>query len=69
MTRALDVVGVHEIAALLDVSRQRAHQLTGDATFPDPAARLAAGPIWRTTDVARWIARHRPPCPPYNLTR
>ena len=55
----LDLMGVHEIAVRLGVSRQRAHAISGThADFPQPAAKLAAGPIWITDEVERWIANH-----------
>ncbi len=46
----LQLLGVSEIAALLQVSRQRVDQLRARPDFPTPAARLKAGPIW-TTDA------------------
>ena len=53
----LDVVGVAEIAQLLDVSRQRVHELMrSDVSFPAPAAELAAGRIWERADVEGWMA-------------
>ena len=57
----LDVVGVAEIAQLLDVSRQRVHELMRtDVAFPEPAAELSAGRIWQREDIQRWMAaRHR----------
>ena len=52
----LDVVGVAEIAQLLNVSRQRVHELMRtDLTFPEPAAELSAGRIWERADIAGWM--------------
>jgi predicted DNA-binding transcriptional regulator AlpA len=49
-----ELMGTTEIAQLLGVSRQRAGQLAATEGFPEPIARLAAGPIWRRADVERW---------------
>jgi predicted DNA-binding transcriptional regulator AlpA len=49
------LVGVHEIAEMLDVSRQRVDQLTARDDFPPPAAILHAGRrIWNRPDVEAW---------------
>ncbi len=47
-------MGTTEIAKLLGVSRQRVGQLAQQEGFPEPVARLAAGPIWEGADVERW---------------
>jgi hypothetical protein len=49
-----DLVGVAEVAELLSVSRQRVSQLAATPGFPDPVARLAAGPIWERDDIIGW---------------
>ena len=54
------LVGVSEIAGLLGrdgtpVSRQRASAITARRDFPEPVARLAAGPVW-TRDSVRNFA-------------
>jgi predicted DNA-binding transcriptional regulator AlpA len=48
------LVGTTEIAKLLGVSRQRVGQLAATESFPQPTARLAAGPIWEREAVERW---------------
>ena len=53
-------MGAAEIGKRLGVSRQRVSQLAQDPAFPQPIADLAAGRIWRATDIERWIADHRP---------
>jgi prophage regulatory protein len=54
----LDLVGVSEIAEMLDVTRQRVDQLTReDGSFPVPVATLTAGRIWRRVDVERWAKK------------
>ena len=54
MTR-LDLVGLHEIAEMVGVSRQRVDQLARQVGFPKPVAELKAGRIWRRRDIQRWI--------------
>ena len=48
------LMGLKEIADLLGVSRQRAGQLAATEGFPQPVARLAAGPIFESADVEAW---------------
>lgn len=50
----LDLVGVAEVADMLGVTRTRVSQLASSAGFPEPTARLAAGPVWLREDVERW---------------
>lgn len=52
MTQPL--MGIAEIAKLLGVSPQRAHQLSKSTNFPQPLAVLAAGPVWETASVEQW---------------
>ena len=49
------LVGLTEIARMLDVSRQRAHQLAQTDGFPRPTAELSSGRVWETADVEAWI--------------
>jgi predicted DNA-binding transcriptional regulator AlpA len=53
-------MGAAEIGKRLGVSRQRVSQLAQDPAFPQPIADLAAGRIWRATDIERWITEHGP---------
>jgi hypothetical protein len=53
-------MGAAEIAEYLGVSRQWTEVLTRRRDFPEPATVLKAGRIWRTEDVERWAAEHRP---------
>lgn len=48
------LMGVHEIAQELGLSRQRVHQLAHEPDFPAPAAHLHAGAIWRRSDIIEW---------------
>lgn len=56
----LDLMGISEIAERLGVTKSRADQISRERGFPEPAARLRMGIIWQTSDVERWIAKHRP---------
>jgi hypothetical protein len=49
------LVGIREIAALLDVTPQRASTLCRSASFPAPVAELRAGPVWTAPSVRRFI--------------
>lgn len=46
------VVGVAEIAELLEVTKQRAFAITQRKDFPAPIAKLASGSVWRAGAVA-----------------
>lgn len=51
-------IGPREVAAMLQVSRQRLTQLRAEhPDFPAPWVTLGTGAIWRDTDVEAW-ARH-----------
>jgi len=47
-------IGPHEIAVMLNVSRQRVQQLMEKDDFPEPWAVLATGRIWAAEDVEAW---------------
>ena len=51
----MNLVGLHEVGAMIGVSRQRADQLARQTGFPKPVAELKAGRIWRRADVQRWV--------------
>ncbi len=59
--RVHHLVGVAEIRAMLQVSRQRVDALTRGEDFPPPVADLQGGRIWRRADVERWAAAQDPP--------
>jgi predicted DNA-binding transcriptional regulator AlpA len=61
------LVSVPEIAEMLGVSQQRAHQIInayGD--FPPPEADLAIGRVWLRSAIETWALSHprRPGRPP-----
>ena len=51
-----DLVGVDEVAKMLEVSKQRASELAKRQDFPKPIARLAAGPVWKKAAIARHVS-------------
>lgn len=48
------LVGVAEVAAMLGITRTRVSQLAKTQGFPEPVARLSAGPVWNRDDIERW---------------
>jgi predicted DNA-binding transcriptional regulator AlpA len=59
----LKLVGVAEVAEVLGVSKRTAARYTARPDFPEPVARLRAGPVWLEGDVLAW-ARSEPPSLP-----
>lgn len=51
------LVSRKEIAELLGVSQQRVYQLLRHADFPEPAADLAIGKVWKRSDILAWARR------------
>lgn len=49
------LLGIAELARLLDTSKQRASQVARTAAFPKPVAELAAGPVWTEPSVRRFV--------------
>ena len=44
-----------DVAKLLEISRQRVHQIMEkDLTFPAPAATLSVGRVWERSDIEKW---------------
>jgi predicted DNA-binding transcriptional regulator AlpA len=48
------LVGVTEIAQMLDVSRQRVTQLHRMPGFPEPVVILASGRVWERERIEEW---------------
>jgi hypothetical protein len=55
---AAQVVTIGQIAAGLQISRQRADQLSRQAGFPAPSSESLQGRKWRLVDVRRWAAQN-----------
>ncbi|WP_305788361.1 DNA-binding protein [Symbioplanes lichenis] len=49
-----------EIQKILGLSRQRVYQLSYQDDFPAPAAVLACGRIWWTSDIEEYKKTYRP---------
>jgi len=62
----LRLAGLAEVAEMVGVSRRTAARYVNRSDFPEPVARLRAGPIWLAEDVDTWVrnvaqpARGRP---------
>lgn len=50
-----DLVGTQEVTEMLDVSRQRVHELRRAGRFPEPIVQLASGPIWLRPAVEAFL--------------
>ena len=53
------LVGMKEITQMLDLSADRANQLTHTDGFPAPIDTLAMGRVWDRAQVVRWAIRDR----------
>jgi predicted DNA-binding transcriptional regulator AlpA len=51
---SVEYVGRRDIAEMLGVSRQRAHELTQRHNFPRPVGQINRQPVWRREDVETW---------------
>jgi len=58
MMFARRLVGTHEIAEMLSVSRQRAQQIVAHKDFPKPYDVLHMGKVWRRPAVEAWARDH-----------
>lgn len=58
MEAHLDLVGISEIAEMLQVTRQRVDRISRtDPSFPKPVAEIHAGRIWDRADIRVWASR------------
>jgi hypothetical protein len=55
----LPTVRVVEIAELLGVRKQRAHQIADEDCFPPPVAEDSRGRLWSRWEVQEWAKRWR----------
>jgi prophage regulatory protein len=55
-----NLIGTAEIRARLNVSRQRADQITSHRAFPAPVVSLVGGRVWLRQDVEAWLSERRP---------
>jgi predicted DNA-binding transcriptional regulator AlpA len=49
-----ELAGLAEVATLLGVTKRTAQRYTHRADFPEPISILAATPVWRARDIAKW---------------
>ena len=54
------LVGLKEVAELLQVPRNSAWRYSRREDFPRPVARPASGPVWEERDVRRWADKSLP---------
>jgi prophage regulatory protein len=55
-----DLVGFAEIIGLVGRAKRTTRRYTSTPDFPEPAATLAAGHIWRRADVEAWAKASLP---------
>jgi len=53
-----ELVGSGEVLSMLNISKQRLHQLRASAPFPLPVSDLMSGPIWTRASIEAWGARN-----------
>lgn len=52
----MELLDVQDVSDVLEVSRQRVHQLTGRDDFPPPLGELNGGRVWSHRDIVLWNA-------------
>jgi predicted DNA-binding transcriptional regulator AlpA len=55
-----DLVGLAEVAEMLNTSRTQANRWARREDFPEPIARLRATPVWQADDVKAWSKQRKP---------
>ncbi|WP_229737553.1 ParA family protein [Primorskyibacter flagellatus] len=62
MSEQNDLVGINEIASMANVSRQAVTNWRSRFhDFPSPVVELAAGPVFKTTQIRSWLRRRKIP--------
>lgn len=56
MSDKLDIVGLAEVAKILDVPRSTIRVWRVRGHLPVPATELACGPIWHRKTIEKWAA-------------
>lgn len=59
-TERLELVGVHEAAAMLGISKSALAERRRSESFPEPLAELRCGPIWLRSEVEAYKGTFRP---------
>lgn len=56
------VLGTHEIAEMLGVTRSRVNQMARErGGLPRPLGVLHMGKVWRRSDIEAWMRKRTPP--------
>jgi predicted DNA-binding transcriptional regulator AlpA len=56
----MDLLGTNDVAELLGVPRQRAHEIVNRKGFPDPADTVnARTKVWDRAEVVEWAVEHK----------
>jgi predicted DNA-binding transcriptional regulator AlpA len=63
----LQLAGLAEVAELLGVSKRTATRYSLRSDFPEPVARLRAGPVWLEEDILAWARSSPQPQPGRHL--
>ncbi len=50
----MELIGSHEIADMLGVTRQRVQQLATAGRLPKPVAKLRGGWVWQAAAIRKW---------------
>jgi predicted DNA-binding transcriptional regulator AlpA len=58
MPRPLNIVGTAEVSAMLGIAKSSVSRKLRLGTLPQPDVMLECGPVWRTTTILDWQARH-----------
>jgi prophage regulatory protein len=54
------LIGTPEISERIGCNHEAVEEFARSDSFPPPAATLAQGSVWLTSDVENWIRTHRP---------
>jgi predicted DNA-binding transcriptional regulator AlpA len=54
------LLGTPEISERIGCNQEAVEEIARSDSFPPPAATLAQGSVWLTSDVENWIRTHRP---------
>jgi len=60
MRPRVELLGFAEVVEFLGIPERTVARYMQREDFPEPLARLAAGPVWLRGDIDQW-ARNRPP--------
>jgi predicted DNA-binding transcriptional regulator AlpA len=55
-----EIIGVHEIGERIGCNRDSVEEIARSGSFPPPAATLAQGSVWLTSDVENWVRTNLP---------